>query len=794
MRNLGVICILGVLLLSTPGRPESGLQVQPGGLIGTVVDTLTGEPLSWATVKLVGTQRQLKADASGRFEFANLAPDSYSLRVSRVGYESRILTNLTLASNQITQITVELTPKKVTVKSIVVIPGSYSIMGEEPVVHQTLSRAEIATVPQVGDDFFRAVRRLPGMCGTDYSSKFEIRGGEFEEVLVTLDGLEISEPFHMKDFDGGAVSVVDVATVEGVDLMTGGFPARYGDKMSGVFNIRSRSIPVDKTRISAGFSLSNFRALAEGSFGNGRGTWLMSARRGFIDLVLNLVGAADDLKPRYYDFFGKVAYQVNRNHVLNFDVLHAHDDLNFLEDDMDTLISDYGNTHAWINLHSMWHRRLMSRSIVSVSRLNHNRRGQEIDDNFNLPEHIISEEESSICIGLKTDWQYEASDQFNLEFGLHGRSLRARQDYTSRSFTYELRWLGDRWGPYLAQVDTTLVGLKPYGRKFAAYFSGRFNIDKSLIAEAGCRYDYASHTGDALGSPRVGLIYQVNPQTSLRAGWGKYYQTEGIEEISIVDGEDRFHPAQRADQYGVGLEHQFESGTQLRVEGYLKKYSRLRPDYRNSLSSHERFPERRYDRQAVMRESSTARGIEIYLKRDIGSRLSWYVSYAHAKVEDSVRSIYFPRTGVEDTYDQVLKSPRDVRNTFYLDLIYRPGPSWQLNLAFQYHTGWPYTSLHLERVEISPGTVINYIVPDKEWNARFEPFHRLDFRLNRFFDLAGGRLNMFLEVLNVYARENVRGYSYLVSGEGDDAVLLVEPEDFWFGILPSLGVSYEVEF
>ncbi|MDP6967308.1 MAG: NAD-binding protein, partial [Candidatus Marinimicrobia bacterium] len=156
--------------------------------------------------------------------------------------------------------------------------GAYMIASHvlDPGVPQTLSREEIRTMPQLGEDIYRAIGRLPGISGGDFSARFNVRGGDHDQVLVTLDGLELQEPFHLKDIAGGALSIVDLEVVGGVDLMTGGFPADYGDRQSAVLDMESRT-PGPGRRISAGVGLTNIRVLAEG--GTGDMDWLLSARR-----------------------------------------------------------------------------------------------------------------------------------------------------------------------------------------------------------------------------------------------------------------------------------------------------------------------------------------------------------------------------------------------------------------------------------------------------------------------------------------------------------------------------------
>jgi len=789
-----LLVLFCVLTASNISLAESPSQSGLGSIQGTVVSAPSGEPLGWATVEIVEEHHRISADAQGGFRFAGLNPGTYSVRVGYVGYESRLIEGIDVIAGEISPVVIELVPKPVTLKSIVVSPGSYTIMGTEPTVHQTFSREEITTFPQLGDDLFRSVVRLPGIRGNDFSARFEVRGGENEEMLVRLDGLELYEPFHMKDFDGGSLSIIDAAAVESIDLMAGGFPAKHGDKMSGVLDIRSRAVPPGKTRISAGMSLMNLRALAEGSFGGGRGTWLVSGRRGFMDVVLGLVSPDETIKPQFYDLFAKTSYVLNSHHVLSFDFLRAYDNLEFISADSgtypDTLLSGYGDTHFWSRLTSEIHPRLTAQTLIATGQSNHRRRGQDLEDELDLPRLVVNEDERTDYIDLKTDWQYEVNDRLLLEFGAEGRDLRADYDYCGREFIYDVEWRDGGWYIYLKQIDTTGVALRPHGQKYGTYLSSRFQVGKPFVLEAGWRYDHASYTGDNLNSLRLGTVYQVRPGTSVHAAWGNYYQIEGIQEISAVDGERGFYPAQKADHYVIGFRHQLPTGTDFRLEAYYKKYSSLRPDHRNSVSRIEMYPELEWDRQTVYCEGTVARGIEVYLKHDVGGKLSCYANYAYARVRDSVGSIYFRSSDSTAPYNRMLPSPRDVRHTLYLDLIYRPGPAWQFNLAFQYHTGWPYTSAYLLQVEDPPGLLRSILMPGEQWGSRYAPFHRLDFRLNRFFSVVGGRLNVFAEVLNIYGRENVRGYSYWVDRSGE---LLTFP-DYWFGVMPSLGVSYDIVF
>jgi len=789
---LGLILLLAGILVFPPAGFAQSVQ---GGITGVVLDDETLDPLPGATIVIINRFASAAADREGKFAFRNLSTGDYIIQVSHVGYATQQFNGVAITDGRTVELTIRLVPQPITLKTVTVTPGHFSIMGTEPVAKQSLTQREMQTMPQLGDDFFRAVNRLPGVSSNDFSTRFSIRGGEYEEVLVTLDGLQIYEPFHLKDIDGGAMSIVDVAAVRSLELLTGGFPANYGGKMSGVLDIRSRSVPPDQRRISAGISFINARALAEGTFADNRGSWLVSARRGYIEHVIRLADPDSRIEPIYYDVFGKLQYQLGRGHNLSLDVLHAGDDLRFEgedDDNGDTLITAYGNSYLWMNLWSELHPKLMVQTVASIGRVDHRRRGQGYSNWMQQITETARDNEDFSFIGLKSDWEYDVSKQLIMKFGADARRLWADYDYLGRKFFYNYRVESDGDHFDLAGVDTTLVQFDKSGTKFAAYLTNRFRLDEPLVVELGLRYDHASYSNDDLISPRVNLVYELGEKTTIRGGWGYYYQVEGIHEISAGDGERNYFPAQKAEHQVIGIEHEYAGGINLRLEVYNKRYSGLRPVPRNSFDDIEMFPEQESDRVIVHRENTDSRGIEVYLKKDTGGKFSWWLSYAYAKVEDSVRYIYYPSDDVAAYYNTVSPTPNDQRHTFYADVHYRPTPRWQCTMAFQYHSGWPYTDIYIASQTTAEGTVY-WAQAGQPWGTRHEPYHRLDVRVNRYFPLSRGRITAFIELLNILGRENVRSYDYSFFGSPSGPILEKDPEH-WFGRIPSFGVSYEVGF
>ena len=389
---VGFQCMLSCEL-SAQRDTTAAISNTVGGchLTGEILDAATGKPVPLARVTLLGSTpasatRESTSDIRGRFTFPALITGTFRVRVRRIGYEPYTMTDVRVTRDTSPFVRLSLTPAAFQLAAVTVAPGSFAFADAGPVAHQTMTRTDIQTAP-FGEDLFRALSRLPGLSSGDYGASFSIRGGRLDETLILLDGLEIYEPFHLKDFNEGALSIFDVEAIDGVELLTGGFSAHYGDKRSGVMSITSRTAKGAGGHALAGASLTGAHALAEGTYAQGRGSWLVSGRTGFAGLVLGVIGKKETRAPTYEDAFASLRYTVHPNHALALNVLHARDryqfDINGTTGFNDTIRTresannTYGNSYAWLTLRSLLGRHLSVRSLASVGSVGATRRGDE---------------------------------------------------------------------------------------------------------------------------------------------------------------------------------------------------------------------------------------------------------------------------------------------------------------------------------------------------------------------------------------------------------------------------------
>lgn len=755
-------------------------NVNKGVIKGKVLDAQTGQPLWGTNISIPELRIGASSGEDGGFRIERVPDGNHAVQFSYIGYEVQKINVLELDGQNLSDLEVQLQPEAVSLSQVIVTPGQFSIMGKGPGVKQTLTREDLEIQP-LGEDVYRATTRLPGVAAGDFSAKFNIRGGENDEVLVMIDGMELYDPFHVKDVDGGVMSIIDVAAIEGIELLTGGFSAEYGNRKSGVLKMQSRKPEAGSQRTSLGLSFMNARMMTEGTFAGNKGSWFFSARRGYLDLVLDLMGEKDPPKPVYYDFLNRVEYRLNDQYTLSANFLHASDNMDFTEDDDDVSDTGYKNYYVWSGLKGFHSKKIASETILSYARLSHDRRGIGFEGNSELENYNVRDEKAVDIFGLKQDWQIDISDRWFLKTGGELKHLSSSYDY--RSFLTSHNYVNDV--PVAAQADTVLANLNPSGDRYSVYLSNRFRVISPLTVELGLRYDNVSYTDDALWSPRVNMVYKLGQQTFLRGGWGYFYQSQDIHNLNAPDNDTRFHKAELAKHWVAGLEHTLRNGLNFRVEGYYKELTDLRAQYRNLSNTIEVFQEVQFDRYKLNFDSRIAKGLEAYIKYDRGGKVTWWASYALARVDDDIHSLVFQ--GNEFFSDGRDFSGRyDQRHSIHLDLNYRPNKRWHLNLAWQFHSGWPYTPQSIESNDSG------YFQSYGDFNStNYSAYQRMDFTVNRHFYTSRGRVSLFMTLINLYNHENERNieYAWRWDNTNQRPFLLEEPE-FWFKLLPSIGLNW----
>ncbi len=224
-----------------------------------------------------------------------------------------------------------------------------------------------------------------------------------------------------------------------------------------------------------------------------------------------------------------------------------------------------------------------------------------------------------------------------MKSGFEARQLNASYDY----FFSITDWRVNARDSVVFIDHTIDIKKKPAGQQANAYLTGRFMALPKLFVETRFRYDYTSCTHDKLFSPRVSVAYAFSKNTFLRAAWGRYYQTQFINNLDVYHGNASFDPAELSTHYVLGFEHLFQAGISLRLEGYYKNISHLSPTFQNLRDPWEVFLETRNDVTKLDFNGASAKGIEVFLKYDVGKKISWWFSYALAEALEDIKSIEF---------------------------------------------------------------------------------------------------------------------------------------------------------
>ncbi len=645
-------------------------------------------------------------------------------------------------------------------------------LSSQPEPRQSIAADAIQKTPQIGEDPNRIIARLPGVSAGDKSAAFRIRGSEVGDTQFVLDGLVIDDPLHLKDLLGFS-SIIDSNALGGIEVLSGGFPAEYGGRMGGVVDLSSKR-PAGAPSSSLALTSVNSSYLTQGGFAGRDGGWLVSTRAWRPDAVVDMVDpGGEGLNPTYYDLLGKLETTLANGTVMSGHVLMARDAVNAeAAPDHGRVDATGDSRYAWLTLKTAWTSRLVSTTLLSFGDVRRDRSGGFADGSGSAAG--VGDARSFTSSSVRQDWLFQGTERASLGWGFAAKRVDALYDYTSHAQMVDPLFTGGN-----PVVTDRALQFRAVGTDFGTYVSGRLRPLSPLTLEIGARWDRQTLTQESEVSPRVNLLYAIGSRSALRLGWGRFYQPQGPQEIQVEDGVRDAFRAERAEIRSLNFDHAFDGGWSLGVGVYDKEMGRLRPRYENLFDPVVIFPEIEPDRVRVAPARSDARGVELTLSRDAGRAWSWWAGYALAAAEDEIDGVMVPRS-------------QDQRQTLNFAVHYRRASRWEFTLAGQYHTGWPTTDVRAGMVRNADGSTTIQPILGPRNDIRFPPYHRLDLEVRRKFALRHGTLSAFLEVTNLYGRENVccvKEFGYVPRPDG--TVSVERHDGYWLRQLPVFGLTWE---
>jgi len=748
-------------------RDQSNID---GSLVLTVSAPAHARGLPGARVyvdsELVGT-----TDENGRFISSRLVEGPHSLVVSHAEFAESERMAFTSISTKPVPLTVQLRPAVEPLAEVIVTSSLYNLRYQEAGSHTFLDRDLTTKLPDLGDEPVRAIVRLPGVANGGVSTRSHIRGGLNNEQLFLVDGLRLYEPYHLKDFQSVATIVNQNATA-GIDLYSAGYQARFGDRMSGVVDMSLVDPPADNiTELSLSFF--NASVLSMGRFGTDkRGDWLFAIRRSNLDLIIDALDP-DLGTPRFGDMIMRVGWELSARSYLSINLLASYDKISISNsNDYEHADAKYRNNIAWLKMRTDWTEILSSTTIVSFTEIDNTRVGRA--DNPGILFGQVDETNEFASINLKQDWQFDASDTWSFHGGFDVRYLDADYRYdSSLAIAAPFDSIFDN-----QPLTVHSITSDPNGGQYSVYIESRWRPFEKLVIDVGVRWDQQTYTtanNDDQTSPRINILYRLAKNTILKFGFGQFYQAQEINELQVSDGIDEFFPAQRARHVVASLSHKFASGIDLRIELYQKKYGSLMPRFENAFDPLALIPELQIDRVRIDANKAIAQGAEFMLNGE-SKNLRWWASYTWAEIEDELDS-----GTVRRSWDQT----HTVKAGLNWDWN-----KWSFSAAGAVNTGWPKTELVTATVTNPDGSSQLVATTTPRNSSRHATFHTLDARVSRQFDVSRGELTGFLEISNIYGRENPCCTQYSLLSDSDGNPIVDVDEDNWLPLVPSLGVSW----
>ncbi len=798
-----IVLLFALLLLI------NSISAQKVTLSGYIYDHETGENLIGVNVYELNSKQGTVSNKFGFFSLQLNENDSAVFKISFIGYKSVYLRE---------QLSKDIT-KKISLKS------GYEL-NEVSVTAESLSNSDFniakLSIKQVENlpsltgekDILKAYTLLPGVqSGNEGSSELYVRGGSPDQNLILLDDVPVYYLNHL----GGFLSIFDENAIKSMELIKGGFPARYGGRLSSIVDIRLKEGNSNEFKGELNLGLISSRISLEGPLSNNKTTYLFSARRCNVDLFSRLIFLIDPYNVSagytFYDVNSKITHRFSQKSTLSLNIYNGRDKLFINVADEGDSDYKYWNKQKknWGNLLTslQWNYQL-GKKLYMNSTLAHTRFkyyseiGMEEKDKNTITKETNYENFSSVNdIVFKTDFDYFLNPSNRIKFGVNA----IFHDFQPGKSEFHIKTED------IVQ-DTAYGNTNFKAIEYAAFAENEIKIGKHFNANLGAHftaYSFGNETDYSI-QPRLNVNILINKNNKLNLSYAKMSQYlhllsssgAGIPTNLWVPA-NLNAPRENSLQYSAGFSHFFEKNElRLSVEGFYKELDNL-IEIKNETNFF--MSEGNWDEKIETKGTGEIYGAEFLLQKQEGDLTGW-IAYTWSKNTrqfdnlNSGKPYYFNydrRHDISIVANYKLKKNINLSATWVFATGYPITLGLQRFDAFQLIRKEPYDSFF--PYSYNEGSTDAYIYTEKN-NYRMRPFHKLDVSISFDKKVKKGIRTWNIAIYNAYCRMN----SYYVYVEQDynndfydnyDPDKIYEKEYFFksftlFPIIPSF--SYSLKF
>lgn len=583
-------------------------------LTGKVIDE-NNDPVEFASVSCAKQGKMTMTALNGTYSLQLQSADSVEIRFSMIGYKTKVRVLRRPRGKQTMQVVLHSSDNAL---SEVTITGKRIETGQT----QELSKEHIKNMPSTtGNAVEEMIQSQAGVSThSELSSQYNVRGGSFDENSVYINNVEIFRPFLVRSGQQEGISVINPDMVEKIGFSTGGYEARYGDKMSSALNIEYRR----PKRFEASATASMLGASAFVGMSNKKFSWSNGLRYKTTKYLLGSMDTKGEYQPTFIDYQTYLTYSPNKRWDIKFLGNISDNHYNFTPEDRETSFGTMENVKAfkvYFDGHEKDVFRTFFGSLGITRKFGENTSLSLIASAFNTREqekydiqgqYWLTQTETSENLGVGTYFQHTRNYlKAHVESAKLLFKTKQKKHDIEAAFTYKWEHINENSVEYEMR-DSSKYSIPHTGKDLYMIYSMRAkntltanrieayaqdtyrftgSAGKTLYTlNYGVRLAYWSFTKETILSPRLslGIIPAFNDNITMRFATGLYYQAPFFKEIrdtTTVNGItyaslNRKAKSQRSIHFIAGFDYRFKMNNRpfkFTAEAYYKALGNLVP-------------------------------------------------------------------------------------------------------------------------------------------------------------------------------------------------------------------------